>query len=221
VADHAFALIFALARRVVENHNVVAGGGWSRPPGRDIWRKTLGVVGLGRIGRGVAQRASGFEMKVLAYEPYPDKAFVEKWGVELVDDLDELLARSDYVTLHAPGGADNQHLINAERLAHMKSTAFLVNTARGALIDEEALHAALVGGRLAGAGLDVREQEPPTDARFNDLPNVVLTAHVAGVTVETSAAMTRMAAESIVEASRGERPGGLLNPEAWDHRRAY
>jgi phosphoglycerate dehydrogenase-like enzyme len=220
VADHAFALIFALARRVVENHNIVTGGGWSRPPGRDIWRKTLGVVGLGRIGRGVAQRASGFEMKVLAYEPYPDRAFVEKWGIELVE-LDDLLARSDYVTLHAPGGGDNVHLMNAERLAHMKSTAFLVNTARGSLIDEDALHAALVGGRIAGAGLDVREFEPPKDTRFNDLPNVILTAHVAGVTVETSAAMTAMAAESIVEASKGEKPAGLLNPEAWDHRRAY
>lgn len=220
VADHAFALIFALARRVVENHNVVVGGGWSRPPGRDIWRKTLGVVGLGRIGRGVVQRASGFEMKVLAYEPYPDQAFVEKWGVELVS-LDDLLERSDYVTLHAPGGGDNTHLIGTEQLAKMKTTAYLVNTARGSLIDEDALHSALVGGRLAGAGLDVREQEPPTDTRFNDLSNVILTAHVAGVTVETSAAMTRMAAESIVEASRGEKPGGLLNPEAWDHRRAY
>jgi D-3-phosphoglycerate dehydrogenase len=220
VADHAFALIFALARRVVENDRLVRGGGWARPPGRDVWRKTLGVVGLGRIGRGVAQRASGFEMKVLAYEPYPDRAFVEKWGVELVE-LDELLERSDYVTLHAPGGADNQHLINAERLAKMKTTAYLVNTARGSLIDEAALHAALVGGRLAGAGLDVREKEPPTDTRFNDLPNVILTAHVAGITLETSAAMTAMAAESIVEASKGERPAGLLNPDAWDHRRAY
>ena len=92
-------------------------GGWSRPPGRDIWRKTLGIVGLGRIGRGVAQRASGFEMKVLAYEPYPDTAFCEKWGVEVVCDLDDLLRRSDYVTLHAPGGADNQHLIDEEQLA--------------------------------------------------------------------------------------------------------
>src|SRR5215212_1751967 len=109
VADHAFALIFALARRVVENDKVVRGGGWARPPGRDIWRKTLGVVGLGRIGRGVAQRASGFE----------------KWGVDLVS-LDELLERSDYVTLHAPGGADNQHLIGVEQLARMKSTAYLV-----------------------------------------------------------------------------------------------
>ncbi|MCC6381055.1 MAG: D-glycerate dehydrogenase, partial [Dehalococcoidia bacterium] len=117
--------------------------------------------------------------------------------------------------------SDNKHLMNAERLAHMKTTAFLINTARGARIDEDALYNALVGGRLAGAGLDVRHQEPPTDTRFNDLPNVVLTAHVAGVTVETCAAMTEMAAESILEAARGERPGGLLNAEVWEKRRAY
>lgn len=220
VADHAFALIFSLARRTVENDRLIRSGGWARPPGRDIWRKTLGVVGLGRIGRGVAQRASGFEMTVLAYEPYPDTAFCEKWGVELVS-LEELLRRSDYVTLHAPGGGANEHLVNADRLALMKPTAFLVNTARGSLIDEVALEAALRGGRIAGAGLDVREQEPPTDTRFNDLPNVVLTAHMAGVTVETSAAMTAMAAESIVAGARGEKPAGLLNPEVWAHRRAY
>ncbi|MFN8633312.1 MAG: phosphoglycerate dehydrogenase [Chloroflexota bacterium] len=220
VADHAFALIFSLARRTVENDKMVRAGNWTRPPGRDVWRKTLGIVGLGRIGRGVAQRASGFEMQVLAYEPYPDLAFCEKWGVELVS-LEDLLARSDYVTLHAPGGGENVHLINAEKLALMKPTAYLVNTARGSLIDEPALHAALTSGQIAGAGLDVREVEPPQDTLFDDLPNVVLTAHMAGVTVETSAAMTAMAAQSIVEAARGERPGGLLNPEVWDHRRSY
>lgn len=220
VADHAFALIFALARRVVENDRLVRGGGWSRPPGRDIWQKTLGIVGLGRIGRGVAQRASGFEMKLLAYEPYPDMAFVEKYGVELVS-LEELLQRSDYVTLHAPGGAENKHLMNAERLALMKPTAYLVNTARGGLIDENALYEALTRGKLGGAGLDVREQEPPTDPRFNSLDHVVLTAHVAGITVETSAAMTAMCAESILTAARGELPHGLLNPDVWGHRRGY
>ena len=148
VADHAFALIFSLARRTVENDKLLRSGGWSRPPGRDVWRKTLGIVGLGRIGRGVAQRASGFEMKVLAYEPYPDTAFCEKWGVELVS-LEDLLQRSDYVTLHAPGGGENVHLINADRLALMKSTAYLVNTARGSLIDEEALER---GARRRQAG---------------------------------------------------------------------
>ncbi|MCC6178565.1 MAG: phosphoglycerate dehydrogenase [Chloroflexi bacterium] len=220
VADHAFALMLSVGRRVVENDRAVRSGGWSRPAGRDLWRKTLGIVGLGRIGRGVAQRASGFEMPILAYEPYPDRAFCDRYNVRLVS-LDELLRESDYVTLHAPGGAENRHLIDRERLALMKPTAYLVNTARGALIDEDALYDALTAGTLAGAGLDVREQEPPADTRFNALPNVVLTAHVAGVTVETIAAMTAMAAESILQAARGEKPHGLIDPEVWERRRAY
>ncbi|MDP8924601.1 MAG: phosphoglycerate dehydrogenase [Chloroflexota bacterium] len=218
VADHAFALMLALARRVVENDALVRRGEWRRPPGRDIWQKTLGIVGLGRIGKGVAERASGFRMKVLAYEPYPDREFCARWNVELVS-LEDLLHRADFVTLHAPGGGENVHLIDAERLALMKPTAYLVNTARGSLIDEDALYAALTAGKLGGAGLDVREQEPPTDTRFNDLPNVILTAHIAGVTVETGEAMSAMAVESVLQAACGERPHGLLNPEAWDHRR--
>src|SRR5205823_11268496 len=115
----------------------------------------LGIVGLGRIGRGVAQRASGFEMQVLAYEPYPDRAFCEQWGVELVS-LDDLLRRSDFVTLHAPGGAENQHLIGREQLALMKPTAYIVNTARGALIDADAPADALSAGRIGCTGRGVR-----------------------------------------------------------------
>ena len=222
VADHAFALMFGLARRVVENDALVRRGEWKRPPGRDVWQKTLGIVGLGRIGKGVAERASGFRMKVLAYEPYAvDREFCATWNVELADSLDDLLRRSDFVTLHVPGGGENVHLINAERLALMKPTAYIVNTARGSLIDEAALYAALTSGKLGGAGLDVREQEPPKDTRFNDLPNVILTAHIAGVTVETGEAMSAMAVESVLQASRGEHPDGLLNPEAWEKRRAY
>ncbi len=220
VADHAFALMFGLARRVVENDALVRRGEWKRPPGRDIWQKTLGIVGLGRIGKGVAERASGFRMKVLAYEPYPDREFCAKWNVELVS-LEDLLRRSDFVTLHAPGGGENVHLMNRERLALMKPTAYIVNTARGSLIDEDALYAALTSGKLGGAGLDVREQEPPKDTRFNDLPNVILTAHIAGVTVETGEAMSAMAVESILQGARGDKPHGLLNPGVWEKRRAY
>ncbi len=218
VADHAFALMLALAHTLVDNDRDVRRGDWGRPVGEDVWRATLGIVGLGRIGKGVALRAQGFEMTVLAYEPYPDETFVERHAIELVS-LEELLRRSDFVTLHAPGGADNYHLINAERLALMKPTAYLVNTARGALIDEDALYAALTEGRLGGAGLDVREQEPPRDTRFNDLANVILTSHIAGVTHGTVSAMASMAVESILQAARGERPDGLLNPDVWERRR--
>jgi D-3-phosphoglycerate dehydrogenase len=145
-------------------------------------------------------------------------AFVQKWGVELVS-LDDLLKRSDFITLHAPGGAENAHLISTPQLALMKPTAYIVNTARGTLIDEDALFEALSAGKIGGAGLDVREQEPPTDNRFAPFDNVILTAHLAGVTVETNAAMSAMACESILQAARGEQPHGLLNPDAWDHRR--
>jgi D-3-phosphoglycerate dehydrogenase / 2-oxoglutarate reductase len=216
VADHAFTLMLSVARRLVELDRLARTRKWSRPIGRDVWQKTLGIVGLGRIGKGVAQRSFGFEMKVLAYEPYPDRAFCERWNVELVE-LDEVFRRGDYVTLHAPG--DNQRLVNRERLALMRPTAVLVNTARGALVDEDALYEALTNGKIAGAGLDVREKEPPEDDRFEKLDNVVLTPHIAGSTHEAQAVSAEMVVRSVLQAGRGERPHGLLNPEVWDRRR--
>ena len=218
VADQAFALMLAVARRVVELDRIARTRVWSRPHGRDVWQKTLGIVGLGRIGKGVAQRAFGFEMRVLAYEPYPDHAFCEQWNVELVE-LDDLFRRSDYVTLHAPGDSDNQRLVNAARLAQMKPSAVLINTARGVLVDEDALYAALRNGTIAGAGLDVREHEPPLDDRFEALDNVVLTPHAAGSTQEAQAVSAEMVVLSVLQAARGEPPHGLLNPDVWEHRR--
>jgi D-3-phosphoglycerate dehydrogenase len=220
VADHAWALMLAVSRRVVELDKIARTRTWARPLSRDVWQKTLGVVGLGRIGKGVAQRAYGFEMKVLAYEPYPDREFCATWNVELIDNLDDLFRRADFVTLHAPG--DNRSLMNRERLALMKPTAVLINTARGALVDEDALYEALTAGKIAGAGLDVREHEPPEDERddrFATLPNVVLTPHVAGSTHEAQAVSSVMVVEQIIASGRGERPHGLHNPEIWDRRR--
>jgi phosphoglycerate dehydrogenase-like enzyme len=219
VADLAFGLMLAVARRIVELDKVARTGKWARPPGRDVWQKTLGIVGVGRIGKGVAQRASGFEMNVLAYEPYPDRAFCAKWNVELVDSLDELFSRSDYLTMHAPGDQENQNVVNAQRLALMKPSAVFINTARGVLVDEDALYAALVEGRIAGAGLDVRVFEPPQDDRFEALNNVVLTPHVAGSTDEAQAVSAEMVVDSVLQAGRGERPHGLVNEGVWDRRR--
>jgi D-3-phosphoglycerate dehydrogenase len=218
VADHAFGLMLAVARRIVELDRVARTRKWARPLSRDVWQKTLGIVGLGRIGKGVAQRASGFEMQVLAYEPYPDPAFNERWNVELVE-LDELFRRSDYLTIHAPGEGGNLHLVNRQRLALMKPTAVLINTARGVLVDEDALYEALTNGTIAGAGLDVREKEPPEDDRFEALDNVVLTPHTSGSTHEAQAVSAVMVVQSVLEAARGEQPHGLLNPEAWQRRR--
>lgn len=218
VADHAFALILGLAHQIVDNDRDVRAGTWTRAVGTDVWRKTLGIVGLGRIGKGVARRARGFEMTVLASEPEPDPQFVAEQGLELVS-IEELLGRADFVSLHLPASAETRHFMNTERLGMMKRTAYLVNTARGTLVDEDALFAALTERRIAGAGLDVREVEPARDARFHDFRNVILTSHIAGVTEETVAAMGEMAVESVLQAVRGEAPHGLLNPGAWERRR--
>lgn len=218
VADHAFALMLTLCHRVALGDRQIRAGRWDRTPGVDLWRKTIGVVGLGRIGKGVVERASGFRMKILAHEPYPDQEFVHRYNVELVS-LDELLRRSDFITLHLPNAAETYHIIDAEMLSLVKPTAYLVNTARGPLIDEDALEQALEQGRLAGAGLDVREVEPG-DSRFSRFDNVALTAHTAGVTHEAIDAMSQMAAQSAVDALAGRQPHGLVNPEAWERRRA-
>jgi D-3-phosphoglycerate dehydrogenase len=217
VADHAWALMLAVSRRIVELDKIGRTSTWSRPIARDVWQKTLGVIGLGRIGKGVAQRAFGFEMKVVAFEPYPDREFCEKWNIELVDSMDEVFQRADFVTLHAPG--DNLSLINAERLALMKPSAVLINTARGTLVDEDALYTALTTGKLAGAGLDVRLEEPPENDRFAALQNVVLTPHVAGSTQEAQAVSSVMVVEQIIASARGEMPHGIHNQDTWERRR--
>jgi D-3-phosphoglycerate dehydrogenase len=219
VADLAFGLMLAVARRIVELDKLGRTGVWTRPPGQDVWRKTLGIAGMGRVGKGVAQRASGFEMTVLAYEPYPDLEFCERWNVELLDNVEDLFRRSDYLSVHAPGDPENHSLMNAERLALMKPSAIVINTARGVLIDEDALYEALVNRRIAGAGLDVRVHEPPEDKRFEALSNVVLTPHIAGSTDEAQAVSAEMVVQSLLQSQRGERPHGLVNDPVWEHRR--
>ena len=219
VADHAFGLMLAVAHRIVELDKVARTRQWARPPGTDVWQKTLGIVGLGRVGKGVAQRASGFEMQILAYEPYPDLEFCKRWNVELVQSLEDLFRRSDFLTVHAPGDAENYSVVNAARLALMKPTAIVINTARGVLVDEDALYAALVEKRIAGAGLDVRVHEPPDDDRFEALSNVVLTPHTAGSTDTAQAVSAEMVVRSVLQLGRGERPHGLVNETVWDRRR--
>jgi phosphoglycerate dehydrogenase-like enzyme len=215
VADHTFGLMLALAHRIVCDDRAMRRGEWPGLIRGDIWRKTLGVIGLGRIGRAVARRCGGFDMPILAYEPAPDAAFVAAHGIELVE-LDDVFRRSDIVSLHAPLSAETLALVDARRLALMKPTAYLINTARGALVDEGALEAALRTGRIAGAGLDVRAIEPSTDGRFAGFDNVVLTPHAAGRTEGTWLAGGTMAAEAVLAVLRGERPDGMVNPAAWD-----
>ncbi len=220
VADHAVSLMLGLGHLVAANHVRLLQDGWARTIGEDLWRMKVGIIGLGRIGRGVAQRVHGFEAEILAYEPYPDRDFCEKYNIKLMS-AEDVFRQADYITLHLPLSPETHHFVDGEILSLMKPTAFLVNTARGGLVDEDALEEALRNGTLAGAGLDVREVEPPTDRRFDGFPNVILSPHMAGITHQTVSAMSNMAVDSILSGYRGEKPHGLLTPDAWTRRRTY
>lgn len=214
VAEHTFLLILALARNLIAQHQPIKEGKWPRKANLPLRGRVLGLVGLGRIGKSVAMRGIAFGMKVMAYEPYPDKAFIEKHGIKLTT-LEEVLRNGDYVSLHLPAMAETRHLINARTLALMKPTAYLVNTARGAIIEEKALVEALRNEKLAGAGLDVFEDEPPaSDHPLLKLDNVVFTAHTAGVDTQSRDEMALKAAECIAKLSQGEWPAEcIVNPE--------
>ncbi len=215
VADHAMGMIINLAHHIAQDDRALRRGEWRPFYGLDVTGKTLGLIGLGRIGQMVAKRARGFDMRILAYEQLPNQAFVDAHGIELTS-LEQLLAQSDFVSLHLPFTPETAKLINAERLALIKPGAYVINTARGGLIDEDALFDALQSGRLGGAGLDVRDPEPPIDSRFSTLENVLLTPHVAGLTDGRKLACGLMAATGILSVLHGERPAGLINPEVWD-----
>ena len=213
VADFTLAAMLALLRRVVENDAGVRAGGWSRAVGRDLAGKTVGIVGLGRIGKLVARRLAGFDTHLLAYDPYPDLDFAARHGVQFLA-LDELLVASDVVTLHVLLTPGTRHLLDARRLALLRPTAYVVNTCRGPVIDEAALAAALRAGRLAGAALDVFEEEPPRGSSILEAPNVLLTPHVAGISVESSARMAAMAVEKVARLLGGEPPLHAVEPFA-------
>lgn len=219
VADLTFGFILALGRKLVDYDNSMKRGEWDRVMSADVSGKTLGLIGTGRIGMAVARRARAFNMKLVACDPYPNAQFVEEYGGDYVP-LEEVLAASDYLSLHTPGGAETRSLINAETLARVKPTAFLINCGRGSLVDEAALLAALDGGKLAGAGLDVLSSEPPvpgSDAeRLARHPKVVVTPHIASFTPNTAARMGRAAMENMLTVLRGERPEHVANPAVYE-----
>jgi D-3-phosphoglycerate dehydrogenase/(S)-sulfolactate dehydrogenase len=214
VAEHAFAIILGLTRHIPARHAVLATGGWNRLMSVPLRGRTLGLAGLGRIGKAVATRALAFEMKVLAYDPVPDTAFCQTQGITLVP-FDRLLAESDFFSLHLPLTAETRHIINRNTIAKMKPGAVLVNTSRGGLVCEADLVQALREGKLAGAALDVFEEEPtPANNPLRTLPNVVLTPHAAGVDVQSLEDMARSAAQAIASLWLGEWPTEkVVNPE--------
>jgi D-3-phosphoglycerate dehydrogenase len=208
-----FTLILAIAKNLISQHLGTIALKWPRGANLPLRGRTLGIAGLGRIGKAVALRGECFQMKLLAYEPFPDHAFAKAHGVTFVS-FDELLAQSDYVSLHLPASKETQHLINRHTLAKMKPTAYLINTARGALVKEVDLIEALENKKIAGAGLDVFEEEPPKDSPLFHMSNVVVTPHAAGVDLQSRDDMAMSAAQAIVSFSRGEWPAEkVVNPD--------
>jgi phosphoglycerate dehydrogenase-like enzyme len=214
VADYTFALLLALARRVSEGDAAMRNGGWKIAWGNDVGGRTLGIIGLGRIGMAVARRAAGFAMRLLAYNPKP-KPEAEKLGVKFVS-LEELLAQSDFISLHAALTPQTRGLLGKAQFRKIKPGAFLINTARGALVDEAALTEALSENRLAGAALDVFATEPlPPDSPLRSMPNLLLSPHQASSSRETGERVSLAAAKAIVDLMQGRQPENVLNPEVF------
>jgi glyoxylate reductase len=217
-ADTAWALMMAAARRVPEGDRFLrARTPWVWGPmmmlGQDVHHKTMGIVGFGRIGHALARRARGFGMRVVYFDVYrPSPELEAELGAEY-RDLDDLLAESDFVSLHVNLTEETRHLMNAERLRRMKPTAVLVNTSRGPVIDEAALADALRDGVIFAAGLDVFEKEPEVHPALLELENAVVIPHLGSATVDTRIAMGLLAADNLIAALDGERPPTLLNPD--------
>ena len=216
-ADFAWTLLMTVARRVAEGELLARSGNWKswnldQLCGADVWGKTLGIVGFGRIGRSVARRASGFQMKIIYTDAVRVSEEVEKSLNAEFRDMNSLLAESDFISLHVPLLPETRGLFDAPKLFRMKPTAFLINTSRGPVVDEAALADALENNKIAGAALDVFENEPFIHPGLKR-PNVVLTPHIASASIETRTKMALMAANNIVAVFKGRRPPNLLNPD--------
>ena len=217
-ADLAWALMLGLARELIPNDRYLREGRYERwlPGallGADVYGRTLGIVGLGRIGRAVARRARGFGMRVVYHQPRRLGPDVEQGLAARWVTLERLLAEADFVTLHCPLGETTRHLIDGAALERMKPTAYLVNTARGPVVDEKALAEALEAGTIAGAGLDVYEHEPAVEPALLPLNSAVLLPHVGSATRSTREAMARLAVEAVDDLLSGRRPKHPVNPE--------
>lgn len=215
VADHAFAMLAALGNQLFPYHKKVMEGGWGGHFHKSLWGATVGIIGLGRIGRALARRCAGFEMRVLAYDIAPDQAFAAASNIEMTD-LDHLLEESDFVSVNAPHTPLSDKMINTERLSLMKPTAYLINTARGGLVNQDDLYQALKAGRIAGAGLDVVAVEPlPGNSPLRALDNIIISPHCAGGSDKATDLMLNRCIDSILAIKDGRSPGAelLLNPD--------
>lgn len=206
VADLTFGLMLAIARHIPQSLQAVKKGEWPKFQGRQLWEKTLGIIGVGAIGKRVALRAKGFSMRILGYDINKDNKFARENSLNYVE-LDTLFKESDYVTLHVPLIPETEGLINKETLSLMKPTAYLINIARGGVVKSNDLYLHLKEGKIAGAALDVLEEEPP---KMNDplltLDNVIITSHIGAFTVESMNNMGRISARNIISVLKGQHP---------------
>lgn len=223
VAEHTWALILALARRIVEADEATRRGaykGWEPDIflGTTLLGKTLGIIGLGRIGSMVARRAIGYKMTVYYNKREPDPEAEQELGVKFAS-LDQLLKESDFVTLHVPLTDETRHMMNKETFAKMKRGSFLINTARGQVVDERDLVDALASAQLAGAALDVFDNEPDISPELIENPRVITTPHIASATIEARNKMGEQAVAAIVDTLSGQKPQNMVDEKVWDNRR--
>lgn len=205
VADFAFSLMLALSRKINKLDEIVRSNRWEKEIGTEVYGKTIGIIGTGAIGKGVAIRATGFNMKILAYDLYPDEVFSNKIGMKYVDKK-TLLEGSDFITLHVPLTDEMYHFIGREEFDAMKDSAILINTSRGGIVDEDALYNALKNGKIAGAALDVYETEPPTNNKLLELDNILLSPHCGASTIDATNRMGIIAVEGLVSVLEGMEP---------------
>lgn len=210
VCELAFALMLCAARNVPKLHTEVEKGEWPRSQGIELRGKTLGIVGMGAIGKNLAIRAKAFGMTVNAYDPYFDEAFAKENGIGRLE-LDEVLTTSDFISLHVPLNDSTRHMIDAEKIAEMKDGAIVINTARGGIIDEQAAAEAVKSGKLGGLGLDAFEQEPLIDSPLKGLDNVIFTPHTGAHTAEAVSGMGSMAVDNVIAVLSGKECPHVLN----------
>ena len=215
VADLAIGLMISVARQIPFANREVKNQKWPKVFGTELWEKTLGIVGLGHIGKGVAIRAHGFSMTVLAYDPYPDKQFADRHGIQFVT-LEELLQKADFVTIHVPLNKDTKNMIGKKQLAMMKESAFLINTARGEIVNEESLYTALKEKLIRGAALDAFALEPAGASKILEIDSLIATPHMGAYTEESLNRMSLMCARAIVAVLKGLKPDFVVNPEIYE-----
>jgi glyoxylate reductase len=222
-ADLTWALLMAAARRIAEADRFVRSRSfqaWGPQMllGHDVFGKTLGIIGLGRIGEAVARRARGFGMRILFQDPGRNEALVEELGI-IPASLEDIYRQSDFISLHVPLVASSHHLLNDQAFALMKANCIVVNTSRGPVVDEKALVQALKTGKIAAAALDVFENEPQIEPELLDMDNVVMAPHVGSASYETRSKMSSMTADNLLAVLKGQLPPNLVNTDVWDRRR--